>query len=90
MLHALSAIPAAMIWTALRFGFLSSIEYFRMARSFTFGHLRSIIFDQCLPRVAHYWTRSEVDGMMKLAGFTDVRLNWINEMSWTAIGTKPV
>lgn len=88
-LHALSVLPASVIWLGLRLGLLGSLEYFKMARSFGFAHLRSIIFDQCLPRVAHYWTRAEVEAMMRAAGFAEIRLAWINEMSWTAIGTKP-
>ena len=37
------------------------IAYFRLLRQFTFRHLRSIVFDQMLPKIAHYWRRSEVD-----------------------------
>lgn len=88
-LHLLSAIPAGCLWLILQARLLSFIEYFRMARSFKFSHLRSIIFDQCLPRVAHYWTRAEVEQLMRGAGFVDVQTSWINQVSWTAIGTKP-
>jgi SAM-dependent methyltransferase len=66
-----------------------SNEYFRLARTFSFSHLRSIVFDQFLPRVAHYWRREEVEAMMKNAGLVDVQLAWVNQISWTAIGARP-
>jgi len=42
-----------------------------------------------LPRIAHYWPRETVANMMAQAGLDDVRLTWVNEMSWSAIGTRP-
>jgi SAM-dependent methyltransferase len=86
--HFLSLFPTAILWVALRIG-LNQIEYFRLIRRFSFAHLRSIVFDQMLPRIANYWSRAEVESLMLRAGFTDVILTWVNEMSWTAIGLKP-
>jgi SAM-dependent methyltransferase len=85
--HALSALPAGALWLALRLG-LSQIEYLRLLRSFGFGHLRSIVFDQMLPKTAHYWPRDTVQSLMAGSGLTDVRLKWVNEISWSAIGTR--
>ena len=84
----LSLFPTIVIWIALRLG-LDYIEYFRLIRQFSFAHLRSIVFDQMLPRVANYWTKAEVEELMQRAGFTGITLHWVNEMSWTAIGLKP-
>jgi len=88
LVHHLSLYPSAALWLALRLG-LSRIEYFRLLRTFTFRHLRSIVFDQMLPKIAHYWSRQEVEQLMSGAGLQDVRTQWVNEMSWTAIGRKP-
>ncbi len=88
LLHALSWLPTAALWLALRLG-AGRTEYFQLIRSFTFRHLRSIVFDQLLPKIAHYWTRQTVSDLMSNAGLVDVELVWVNEMSWTAIGTKP-
>jgi SAM-dependent methyltransferase len=85
--HTLSALPTAALWLALRLG-LDRLEYFRLIRRFDFAHLRSIVFDQMLPKIAHYWRRDEVEALMTNAGLVDVRLAWVNEISWTAIGTK--
>jgi SAM-dependent methyltransferase len=86
--HAFSIVPAAMLWVMLRIGF-HQIAYFRLLRTFSFGHLRSIVFDQMMPRIANYWTQLEVDALMRGAGLIDVELFWVNEMSWAARGRKP-
>jgi len=85
--HALSIVPAAMLWIMLRIG-LDQIAYFRLLRTFSFRHLRSIVFDQMLPRIANYWTKSEVDSLMRGVALEDVELVWVNEMSWAARGRK--
>lgn len=86
--HALSWAPSAVLWLLLRLGF-GRIAYFNLLRTFDFPHLRSIVFDQMLPAIAHYWSRDEVEALMKAAGLEDVQLAWVNEMSWAAIGRKP-
>jgi len=48
-----------------------------------------MVFDQMLPRIAHYWPRATVQTMMEKAGLHDVTLTWVNEMSWSAVGTRP-
>jgi SAM-dependent methyltransferase len=86
--HALSLPPAALLWLLLRCG-LNQIEYFRLLRNFSFPHLRSIVFDQMLPRIANYWTKSEVETLMRGAGLEQVESTWVNQMSWAARGRKP-
>lgn len=86
--HHLALYPTALLWLMLRTG-IGRIAYFKLLRSFSFRHLRSIVFDQMLPKIAHYWPRETVERMMRDAGLTDIRLIWVNEMSWSAIGTKP-
>lgn len=88
VVHHLSLYPSLALWLALRLG-LNSIEYFRLLRRLSFRHVRSIVFDQMLPKIANYWSRETVDALMRSSGLTDVRLAWVNEMSWSAIGTKP-
>ena len=86
--HFLSIFPAALLWVLLRLG-LNQIEYFRLLRTFTFPHLRSIVFDQMLPRIANYWRKDEVETLMRGAGLEQIELSWVNEMSWAARGRKP-
>jgi SAM-dependent methyltransferase len=88
LVHHLAVYPTALLWLLLRLGF-GRIAYFALLRKFGFRHLRSIVFDQMLPKIAHYWSRATVERMMMEQGLQDVRLAWVNEMSWCAIGTKP-
>jgi SAM-dependent methyltransferase len=88
VVHHLSLYPALALWLALRLG-LDSLEYFRLLRRFSLRHLRSIVFDQMLPKIAHYWPKEAVEALMRNAGLDEVKLAWVNEMSWSAIGTKP-
>jgi SAM-dependent methyltransferase len=88
LVHHLALYPTAILWLLLRLGF-GRIAYFRLLRSFGFRHLRSIVFDQMLPKIAHYWPRETVERMMRQQGLLDVGLIWVNEMSWSAVGTKP-
>jgi len=88
VVHHLSLYLAIPVWLLLRLG-VRPIEYFRLIAKFDFPHLRAIIFDQMLPRIAHYWPREAVAGMMEQAGLEDIRLSWVNQMSWSAIGTRP-
>jgi len=85
--HHLSLYPAILAWLLVRLG-VRPIEYFRLVGKFDFPHLRAIIFDQMLLRIAHYWPREKVARMMAEAGLQDVRLVWVNQMSWSAIGTR--
>lgn len=86
--HHLSLYPTAMLWLLLRCG-LRPIAYFKLIAGFSFPHLRSIVFDQMLPRIANYWSREEVAALMRGAGLENVDLDWVNEMSWAAVGYVP-
>jgi hypothetical protein len=86
--HHLAVYPAAVLWLLLRLGF-GKIAYFKLLRTLEYRHLRLIVFDQMLPKIAHYWPRETVERMMRDQNLQDVHLTWVNEMSWCAIGTKP-
>jgi len=88
LVHHLSLYPAMLMWFALKLG-IRPIEYFRLLARLSFRNLRSIVFDQMLPRIAHYWPRETVVTMMEKAGLDDIRVAAVNEMSWSAIGTRP-
>ncbi len=88
VVHHLSLYPAGLLWLAVRAG-MDKIEYLRLLRRFGFRHLRSIVFDQLLPHIAHYWSRQAVMELMQDAGLKDIEIEWVNEMSWSAVGTKP-
>jgi SAM-dependent methyltransferase len=85
--HALSFMLAAGLWLTLRAGF-GRLEYFDQVRRFSFRHLRSIVFDQMLPKIANYWRREEVLALVKGAGLSDIQIEPVNGISWSAVGTK--
>lgn len=87
LVHHLSIYPAALLWVLLQLGF-GKLPYFRLLRRLSFKQQRSIVFDQMLPKIAHYWRRETVELMLRDQGLLDVQLRWVNEMSWCAIGTK--
>jgi SAM-dependent methyltransferase len=89
LVHHLSLYPTLILAIALRLG-LGRIEYFRLLRRFRFRHLRAMVFDQMLPKIAHYWPRETVEWLMREQGLEDIHLTWVNEVSWSAIGTKPM
>ena len=89
LVHHLSLYPTAVLWLALRMG-MGRIGYFDLLRGMAFRHLRSIVFDQMLPKIAHYWPKPQVEAMLREPGLADVKVAWVNEMSWSVIGTKPV
>jgi 2-polyprenyl-3-methyl-5-hydroxy-6-metoxy-1,4-benzoquinol methylase len=88
LVHHASLYPSALLWTLLHLG-CGRIQYFRLLRRLSFRHLRSIVFDQMLPKIAHYWSKTEVHQLMQRAGLADIQLNWVNEMSWAADGRRP-
>lgn len=88
LVYSLSLPLTAILWLLLRSG-LSNGEYFKLLRKFSFKHIRAIVYDQMIPIIAHYYTKDESLNLLKKAGFKDIEIHWVNEMSWTVIGHKP-
>jgi SAM-dependent methyltransferase len=88
IVHFLSLAPASMLWTLLRAGVLRG-EYFQLLRRMRLSQVHSIVFDQMLPRIAHYWSKEAVTAMMTDAGLVAVELASVNGRSWVAIGRWP-
>jgi SAM-dependent methyltransferase len=87
LVHAMSLPIAGSLWLLLKAGF-TPIEFFRMARRFTFPHLRAIVFDHMIPKIARYYRRDEAAELMQQAGLENINVIWVNEMSWAVSGTK--
>jgi SAM-dependent methyltransferase len=88
VVYHLSFYLTSLVWLALRLGF-GRLEYYQLLRRFPFLQLRVIVFDQMIPRISHYWSRAMVEKLMFEAELEDVRLIFVNEMSWSASGRKP-
>ena len=88
LVYALSLPLTAILWLALRCGF-GRTEYMKLIRRFSFAHLRAIVYDHMVPRIANYYTKEEAVELVRRAGLADIEAHWINEMSWTVLGRKP-
>lgn len=88
IVYALSAPATALLWLFLKVG-LGRTEYMKLIRTFSFQHLRAIVYDHMIPIIANYYTRDEAIKLLADAGLENIRAYWVNEMSWTVVGTKP-
>jgi SAM-dependent methyltransferase len=84
----LSLYPTAALWVFLRL-WPVRLQYLKAITRYSFAQLRVIVFDQMIPRIANYWTRAQVEQLLSDAGLENIRLVWVNEMSWSAAGRKP-
>ena len=89
LVHRLSWSLTVLLWCALRLGLRPS-AYYRLIRHFSFEHLRAIVFDHMIPRIAHYYTRAEAEALLAQAGLVNIHSTWVNENSWSVVGQKPV
>jgi SAM-dependent methyltransferase len=88
LVYALSFPATALLWLLLKVG-IGRTEYMQMIRRFSFRHLRAIVYDHMIPRIANYYTKAEAIDLLGNAGLVDVTATWVNEMSWTVTGRKP-
>jgi SAM-dependent methyltransferase len=89
LLSRLAYLPSAALWLFLRLG-VRRFSYLELLKGFPFKHLHQIVFDQMLPQNTFYWRRDEALALLERAGLKDIQIYWINECSWTVVGTKPV
>lgn len=87
LVYALSLPLTAILWLTLRLG-LGKTEYFKLLRQFSFRHIRAIVYDQMIPKIAHYYKKEQAIKLLEEAGFENVEIHWVNQMSWTVIGNK--
>ena len=76
------------LMAGLRMG-MSHLEYFRLLR-FSFAHLRAMVSNQTIPRIAHYWPKEFVESLCRNSGLEDIRLDHVNDMLWSASRCKPL
>lgn len=64
-------------------------EYLRFMSQSQFRHIHHTVFDQLLPRVAHYWTREEVAALVgTLPDPKKIELYHVLKYSWCAVVRK--
>ena len=82
-----SSFCRVLLWCKLRIGF-TPLAYFGLLKSFSLRHIHHICFDQMLPKIANYWRKEEAVALLEQAGLRDIKAEWVNEVSWSVIGTK--
>jgi len=53
---------------------ISRTPYMQQLANFDFWHIHSIVFDQLIPTIAHYWTKTEVERLAENLALEDVRV----------------
>lgn len=85
--HAVAKAVTALAWPAIHLVPWRT-DYYRTLRTLSFRNVESIVFDQMLPHIAHYWTRVDMERLCgQLAGGT-TRLEFVQGNSWHAAITK--
>ena len=87
IVYSLSYPLTSLLWLALRLG-LGKIAYFKLLKQFSFRQIQVIVYDQMIPKIAHYYTREEALNLLSETNLRDVKIYWVNEMSWTVVGEK--
>jgi len=62
--HAIAKGVTLAAWPAIH-AFPWRTEYYRRLKSLSFKNVESIIFDQMLPHIAHYWSESEMTTLVR-------------------------
>ena len=85
--HALAKVITAGMWPAIRLmPFRTS--YYAKLKQLSFKNVESIVFDQMLPMIANYWTRSEMEDLVRpLSGGTP-HVEFVQGNSWHVRVTK--
>jgi SAM-dependent methyltransferase len=85
--HFLAKGVAAAAWPAIRV-IPWRTDYYRKLRSLSFGNVESIIFDQMLPHIAHYWTRSDMERLVRPLTRGTPAIEFVQGNSWHVRVTK--
>ncbi|MCI0532586.1 class I SAM-dependent methyltransferase [bacterium] len=88
MTHILAYICSVPLWFFLKITG-GTTPYLKQIAGFKFWHVHSIVFDQLIPDVAHYWREEEILALVKGLPLRDVRvIPPPNKSGWILIGTK--
>ncbi|MDD5415762.1 MAG: class I SAM-dependent methyltransferase [Candidatus Daviesbacteria bacterium] len=83
----LSYLITVFLWVYLKI-IMQTHPYFQQISNFNFWHLRSIVFDQLIPKIANYWSREEVLALFKDKRLKNIKIFKVNNNSWTVTAQK--
>ena len=81
--HAVAKTVTALAWPAIK-TFPFRTDYYRRLRTLSFKNVESIIFDQMLPHIAHYWTRADMEGLTGALAGGRPSIEFVQGNSWHA------
>ena len=79
--HAIAKGITLLSWPAIH-GIPWRNDYYRRLRTLSFRNVESIIFDQILPHIAHYWTRQDMERLSGLLSGGQARIEFVQGNSW--------
>lgn len=85
--HGIAKAVTALAWPAIQ-TFPFRTDYYRRLRTLSFKNVESIIFDQMLPHIAHYWTREDMERLTGSLPGGRARIEFVQGNSWHANVTK--
>jgi 2-polyprenyl-3-methyl-5-hydroxy-6-metoxy-1,4-benzoquinol methylase len=85
--HRLAKLLTWIVWPAVQL-LPWRVEYYKNLKQLSRINLESIIFDQIIPRIAHYWTDQDLEAMLKPLG-GKVHLELVQGNSWSVRIIKP-
>jgi len=85
--HAIARGVTALAWPAIH-AIPWRTAYYRDLRALSFKNVESIIFDQMLPHIAHYWTESDMRRLCAQLEGGEPRLEFVQGNSWHAVIRK--
>ena len=88
LVHLLSYLASAPLWAWVKI-FHGPGPYLKQLSGFSFYHIHSIVFDQLIPKIAHYWTKEEARSLLSsFEELKDIEIHQVNSNSWTVLGEK--
>jgi SAM-dependent methyltransferase len=88
LVHVMATFFTVPLHIGVKMGMFRSHPYFRQLADFRFWHTKSIVFDQLLPRIAHYWTRDQAIALFEGLPYASISASRVNNNSWTIIAEK--
>ena len=82
--HLIASVLAAVVWLGIRIAPMST-EYYRFIRRLRFKNLTSIVFDQMIPHIAHYWSEKDIRLMTDQLSDCTTTIHLVQGNSWTFI-----
>lgn len=88
LVHFLSYFCSIPLWIFVKIRRGPS-AYLKQLSTFRFWHVHSIVFDQLIPEVANYWSKTEVEALAGDIGLSEVKVySPPNRLGWIMLGRK--